>query len=181
MEPMNETNRQYSDAATEEAGRDSTGASAAGAPSAAPSAGSAGASSGAFSAGAEAPPAAQARGGAATPGAVPVPPAAPGAPLPPPAPGVAGPSPLPPFTDPSNTADPSAGGIGEGPAPAGSRFTFRRSRTDRMLGGVCGGLAQSLGVDAALLRIGLVVLTVLGFGLGAVAYVAAWILAPEQD
>lgn len=61
------------------------------------------------------------------------------------------------------------------------RFTLRRSRTDRMLGGVCGGAAKSLDVDPALLRIVLVALTVLGFGLGAVIYVAAWILAPEED
>jgi phage shock protein PspC (stress-responsive transcriptional regulator) len=58
---------------------------------------------------------------------------------------------------------------------------LRRSRTDRMLGGVCGGLAKTLGVDAAILRIALVVATVLGFGLGVVIYLAAWILMPEED
>ncbi|WP_214370986.1 PspC domain-containing protein [Pseudonocardia sp. H11422] len=85
------------------------------------------------------------------------------------------------------TTDPWAG-FAPGPAalppaagPTRERFTLRRSRTDRMLGGVCGGLATSLGVDAALLRIGLVVLTVLGFGAGAVIYLAAWILAPEEE
>lgn len=68
------------------------------------------------------------------------------------------------------------------PAPR-SRPTFRlrRSRTDRMLGGVCGGLAESLGVDAAVVRIGLVTLTVLGFGTGIVLYAAVWLLAPETD
>ncbi|MEN3263629.1 MAG: phage shock protein [Pseudonocardia sp.] len=50
-----------------------------------------------------------------------------------------------------------------------------------MIGGVCGGLAESLNVDAALLRIGLVALTVLGAGSGLVLYVAAWMLAPETD
>ena len=50
-----------------------------------------------------------------------------------------------------------------------------------MLGGVCGGLAESLGVDATLLRIGLVALTLLGAGLGVVLYIAAWILVPEAD
>jgi phage shock protein PspC (stress-responsive transcriptional regulator) len=50
-----------------------------------------------------------------------------------------------------------------------------------MLGGVCGGLAESLGVDAALVRIGLVTLTVLGFGTGIVLYAAIWMLAPETD
>lgn len=50
-----------------------------------------------------------------------------------------------------------------------------------MIAGVCGGLADSLGVDVALLRVGLVALTVLGAGIGLVIYVAAWILAPEAD
>lgn len=61
-----------------------------------------------------------------------------------------------------------------------SRFTLRRSRTDRMLGGVCGGLAASLDVDAALVRIGVVVLTIVGSGLGALVYLAAWIVVPEH-
>ncbi|TQM15726.1 PspC domain-containing protein [Pseudonocardia kunmingensis] len=67
-------------------------------------------------------------------------------------------------------------------APASRpKFRLRRSRTDRMLGGVCGGLAESLGVDAAVVRIGLVTLTVLGFGTGVVVYGAIWLLAPETD
>lgn len=71
--------------------------------------------------------------------------------------------------------------IVDDPAATSSRFALHRSKTDRMLGGVCGGLAESLDVDTALLRIGLVVLTILGFGLGAVVYLAAWILAPQTD
>ena len=68
------------------------------------------------------------------------------------------------------------------PAPAAQpKFRLRRSRTDRMLGGVCGGLAESLGVNAAVVRIGLVTLTVLGFGTGVVLYAAVWVLAPETD
>jgi phage shock protein C len=60
-------------------------------------------------------------------------------------------------------------------------FRLRRSRTDRMIGGVCGGLAESLNMDATLLRIGLVALTVFGAGSGLVLYVAVWMLAPETD
>ncbi|WP_219417912.1 PspC domain-containing protein [Pseudonocardia nigra] len=68
------------------------------------------------------------------------------------------------------------------PADTGRRkFRLRRSRTDRMLGGVCGGLAAELDVDPVLLRIGLVALTALGFGTGAVIYVAVWLLAPEAE
>ena len=58
---------------------------------------------------------------------------------------------------------------------------FRRSRTDRMLGGVCGGLAETLGVDAALLRVALVAVTLLGFGAGAVIYLVCWLVVPEAD
>ena len=72
--------------------------------------------------------------------------------------------------------------IAAAPEPAaGPKFRLRRSRTDRMVAGVCGGLAEDLGVDATLLRIGLVTLTVLGFGTGVLVYAAIWMLAPETD
>ncbi|TQM81469.1 phage shock protein C (PspC) family protein [Saccharothrix saharensis] len=58
---------------------------------------------------------------------------------------------------------------------------LRRSRTDRMVAGVCGGAAQMLGVDAALLRILLVAATLFGVGAGAILYLACWILVPEAD
>lgn len=67
------------------------------------------------------------------------------------------------------------------PAPSLSRFRLRRSRTDRMLGGVCGGLAESLGADAALLRVLVVALTLITGGAAALVYLAAWVLAPEDD
>jgi phage shock protein C len=70
---------------------------------------------------------------------------------------------------------------GESVPARGTGFRLHRSRTDRMIGGVLGGLAESLGVDAALLRVGLIALTLLGAGIGVVLYVAAWILVPEGD
>ena len=54
----------------------------------------------------------------------------------------------------------------------------RRSRQDRVIGGVCGGLAQYLQVDPVLLRIAAVALALSG-GAGVVAYIVAWILIPE--
>ncbi|MCE3550562.1 PspC domain-containing protein [Pseudonocardia sp. RS11V-5] len=67
------------------------------------------------------------------------------------------------------------------PAPREQKpFRLHRSRSDKMLAGVCGGLAESLDVDAGLIRIALVALTVLGFGFGIVLYLAAWFLAPEE-
>jgi phage shock protein C len=67
------------------------------------------------------------------------------------------------------------------PGPTGPKFRLRRSRTDKMLGGVCGGLAESLDIDPALLRIGLVALTVIGVGATIPVYAAIWLLAPETD
>ncbi|WP_329788028.1 PspC domain-containing protein [Lentzea sp. DG1S-22] len=58
---------------------------------------------------------------------------------------------------------------------------LRRSRSDKMLAGVCGGVAKMIGVDAAIMRIVLVAATLLGFGAGAVLYVAAWVLMPEEE
>jgi phage shock protein PspC (stress-responsive transcriptional regulator) len=57
-------------------------------------------------------------------------------------------------------------------------FRIHRSSTDKMLGGVCGGLAESLGIDVTVLRLAFVALTVLGAGAAAVIYVAIWALAP---
>lgn len=57
---------------------------------------------------------------------------------------------------------------------------LRRSRHDKMLAGVCGGVAKLVGVDAALLRILLVAATLFGFGAGAIFYIAAWIIMPEE-
>jgi phage shock protein PspC (stress-responsive transcriptional regulator) len=48
-----------------------------------------------------------------------------------------------------------------------------------MIAGVCGGLAETLGVDAAVLRLALVLATVLGVGAGVILYVACWILIPK--
>jgi len=77
------------------------------------------------------------------------------------------------------TSTPPAPALEAPRAPEKKPFRLHRSRTDRMVGGVCGGLAESLDLDPAVVRIGLVALTVLGFGAGIVLYAAAWILAPE--
>ena len=59
----------------------------------------------------------------------------------------------------------------------GRRLT--RSRTNRLLGGVCAGLAQATGLDPVILRVAFVALTVAG-GTGALLYVVAWLLLPEE-
>ena len=54
-----------------------------------------------------------------------------------------------------------------------------RSRTNRQVAGVCGGLAEHFNLDATLLRVLFVVLAVLG-GSGIVIYVAMWIIVPQE-
>lgn len=71
---------------------------------------------------------------------------------------------------------PVGGGTGDGRRP-GRLF---RSRTDRVVAGVCGGLARSLGLDPLVLRVAVVVLTLAG-GTGLIAYVAAWVLLPRDQ
>lgn len=66
----------------------------------------------------------------------------------------------------------------KGSAGAAPRL-LRRSRDERVIGGVCGGLGRYLGVDPVLLRVALVVLAIAGGG-GLLLYVVAWILIPEE-
>lgn len=54
-----------------------------------------------------------------------------------------------------------------------------RSRTDRMLAGVCGGIGQYLNIDPTLVRLAFVILAIWGGG-GLLAYLIAWIVIPEE-
>jgi phage shock protein PspC (stress-responsive transcriptional regulator) len=62
---------------------------------------------------------------------------------------------------------------------APERVLLRRSCTDRMLGGVAGGLAQYFGVDTMIVRIAFVVLTIVG-GAGIPLYLAGLLLIPDE-
>jgi phage shock protein PspC (stress-responsive transcriptional regulator) len=59
------------------------------------------------------------------------------------------------------------------------RTQLRRSRTDKMLGGVSGGLAQYSGIDPLLWRVGFVALAFAG-GFGVLAYALLWLLMPAD-
>lgn len=54
-----------------------------------------------------------------------------------------------------------------------------RSQTDRVLGGVCGGLGAYFNVDPVLLRIAFVILGLVN-GIGAVIYLIMWVLVPDE-
>jgi len=55
-----------------------------------------------------------------------------------------------------------------------------RRTDDKLLGGVCSGLAAHLGLDPTIVRLVTVVVTVLGFGSVALAYVVAWVIVPAE-
>jgi phage shock protein PspC (stress-responsive transcriptional regulator) len=59
------------------------------------------------------------------------------------------------------------------------RALLRRSFTDRMAGGVAGGLAGYFGVDPMIVRIAFVALTVFG-GAGIPLYLAGLLLIPDE-
>jgi phage shock protein PspC (stress-responsive transcriptional regulator) len=81
-----------------------------------------------------------------------------------------------PLDQPTSSATP----IESPPAPPGPavRPPLRRSGTDRMIGGVCGGLAEYSGIDALLWRVGFIGLTVAG-GAGILIYLILWVFMPS--
>jgi len=56
---------------------------------------------------------------------------------------------------------------------------LRRSRLDRWLGGVCGGLARTYGLESWVWRL-IFVLFVLTFGFGVLIYLLLWVFVPEE-
>jgi phage shock protein PspC (stress-responsive transcriptional regulator) len=56
---------------------------------------------------------------------------------------------------------------------------LRRSRSDRMLGGVCGGIARSTGIASWVFRLVFALLAICA-GSGVLIYVLMWILVPEE-
>ena len=65
------------------------------------------------------------------------------------------------------------------PPPVDGPRVVRRSRSERVIAGVCGGVGRYLGVDPVLLRIAFIILA-LANGLGLIAYVVAWVAIPEE-
>jgi phage shock protein PspC (stress-responsive transcriptional regulator) len=63
----------------------------------------------------------------------------------------------------------------EGPAVK----RLERNRSDRMLAGVCGGLARYFDINPAFYRVGFVVLTLIG-GAGILIYLAAALVIPDE-
>lgn len=56
-----------------------------------------------------------------------------------------------------------------------------RSRSVKMLGGVCGGLSGYFNIDVTLVRIIWVAAIFLGLGSGIIFYVLCWLIIPEEQ
>jgi phage shock protein C len=56
---------------------------------------------------------------------------------------------------------------------------LRRSREDRWLGGVCGGIANATGIDSWLWRLAFALVALAG-GAGIVFYALLWIFVPDE-
>lgn len=82
---------------------------------------------------------------------------------------------------------PADSGYGGGPSATASPGTsfnndvsqLRRARSDRWLGGVCGGLGKSTGLESWVWRLVFALFTI-SFGFGAVVYLLLWIFVPEE-
>ncbi len=57
---------------------------------------------------------------------------------------------------------------------------LRRSTSDRMIAGVCGGVAEHFGIDSAMLRLITVLLIIFG-GLSLWVYIILWLIIPDQE
>ena len=58
--------------------------------------------------------------------------------------------------------------------------TLRRSRTDKMVAGVCGGLAKYFGLDSTILRLVFVLLLIFA-GTGVLLYLIMWLVVPYES
>ncbi|MEU4288139.1 PspC domain-containing protein [Kribbella sp. NPDC026596] len=56
--------------------------------------------------------------------------------------------------------------------------SWQRSRSDRWVAGVCGGIGRALNIDPVLIRVVMAVLIISGPGV--IFYIAAWVLMPDE-
>ena len=58
--------------------------------------------------------------------------------------------------------------------------TLVRSQKGRMVAGICAGIASYSGLDVTLIRVIVTVVSVFTGGTGALAYLAAWMIIPDE-
>ena len=65
---------------------------------------------------------------------------------------------------------------------ANLQTSLHRSRSNRMIAGVVGGLAESFGIDPTLARVGFVLVSVLSAAFpGILVYLILWIVVPQEE
>ncbi|MDD2614233.1 MAG: PspC domain-containing protein [Methanosarcina sp.] len=55
-----------------------------------------------------------------------------------------------------------------------------RSKKNRIIAGVCGGIGEHFNIDPTLVRLLWLLISVMSAGSGVVAYIIAWIIIPEE-
>ena len=80
----------------------------------------------------------------------------------------------------SNVKMPNGNGFKSGLNETRQRLPFRRSQSDRIMMGVCGGIGRRLNVDANLVRLLWVAFSIGSIGMGVFIYVALGLLLPED-
>lgn len=54
------------------------------------------------------------------------------------------------------------------------------SSTNKKIGGVCGGIAEYFNIDASIVRLAWIILTIFTSGAGLIAYLIAWMVIPSE-
>ena len=57
---------------------------------------------------------------------------------------------------------------------------FQLSQNDKILAGVCGGIAEYLGADPTIIRVLYAIATFLSLSIGFWIYILLWILSPKK-
>ncbi|HQV94071.1 MAG TPA: PspC domain-containing protein [Anaerolineales bacterium] len=63
---------------------------------------------------------------------------------------------------------------------ANQKKVLRRSRSNRMLAGVCGGLAEFFGISSFWFRLGMLIAFVPGGVPGILIYLLLWLMIPSE-
>lgn len=85
----------------------------------------------------------------------------------------------------ADTSDSAAAGAGTGAADPFIRIKATKGRmyrdsTDKLLGGVCAGIANYMNIDPAIVRLLFAIITFGGFGFGIFIYIVLWIILPAR-
>ena len=82
--------------------------------------------------------------------------------------------------DKTNASESTSGFSGQEQTATPHRGRLYRDMNDKMLGGVCGGIANYLRMDPSIVRILFAIITFGGFGAGVVIYILLWIILPSK-